>query len=253
MKSTVLGSSAAYAGAGEACSGYLLEHGSTKLLLDCGNGIASNLQRYMDHRDLTHVVISHMHIDHFIDLVPLHFAFWHTATEGIPTKPHIFLPPGGRRVLERVVSSIDKSGFFIEQVFHLEAYRPGKQYRLGDLVVEFTPTEHFVPTYAAAIYADGRKFTFSADTRPCAGLVRAAEGADLFLCEATIFDPSDAQGRQGHRTAFEAGEVARTAGVQRLLLTHFWPDCDRERSCAEASSAFTGSVEFAFASLSATL
>ena len=57
-----------------ACSGYLIEDGDTALLLDCGNGVFSKLRRFIDYVDVDAVVLSHLHADHFLDLVPFSYA-----------------------------------------------------------------------------------------------------------------------------------------------------------------------------------
>lgn len=60
------------------------------------------------------------------------------------------------------------------------------------------------------------------DTRWCDGALRAAEGADLLLCEATFADAEEAlAGTYGHLTARQAGRLAREAGARRLVLTHY--------------------------------
>ena len=57
-----------------ACSGYLVEERETCLLLDCGNGVFSKLRQFRDYVDVDAVVISHLHADHFLDLVPYSYA-----------------------------------------------------------------------------------------------------------------------------------------------------------------------------------
>ena len=74
MRVTVLGKSPSWQDAGGACSGYLIEHGESSLLLDCGNGVFSKLRLHRDYVDLDAVLISHMHADHFLDLVPFAYA-----------------------------------------------------------------------------------------------------------------------------------------------------------------------------------
>ena len=74
MKLTVLGCWAPYPKAGGACPGYLVQVGETNILLDCGNGVLSNLQRHLDFRSLNAVIISHLHPDHFADLFCLRHA-----------------------------------------------------------------------------------------------------------------------------------------------------------------------------------
>ena len=242
MKLTILGSSAAYAGPSDACSGYLVEEGDAKILLDCGTGVISNLQHHIDLRQITHVAISHMHADHFIDLVPLYHALRHLSGMANRDNPHLLLPPGGRAVLRGLSEIID--AFDPERTFSIEEYGPG-HHSIGSLEMEFTPTEHYIRSYAIGVQGNGRKLTYSGDTRPCSGLIQAAKGADLLLCEATVVEHSDSQGRKGHMMAQEAGESAQSAGVGRLVITHFWPDCDRESARTQAGATFSGAVDIA--------
>ena len=74
VRVTVLGKSPSWQDAGGACSGYLIEEGDTAVLLDCGNGVFSKLRRYRDYVDVDAVVLSHLHADHFLDLVPFSYA-----------------------------------------------------------------------------------------------------------------------------------------------------------------------------------
>ncbi len=93
MKLTILGSSAAYPKAGGACSGYLVEEGKTRLLVDCGTGVLSNLQKLFALKDVGHIVISHLHADHCFDLIPYRYALMRPVHKGI--HPRLYLPPGG--------------------------------------------------------------------------------------------------------------------------------------------------------------
>ena len=70
MRITVLGKSRAWQDADGACTGYLVQGGGQTVLLDCGPGVFAKLRRYVDYAAVDAVVITHLHADHILDLVP---------------------------------------------------------------------------------------------------------------------------------------------------------------------------------------
>jgi ribonuclease Z len=91
----------------------------------------------------------------------------------------------------------------------------------------------------------GRKFVYTGDTRPCASVVQAASEADLLVHEATFGEEERARAVEtGHSTAAQAAEVARQAGVRRLVLTHLSPRYTRDAPelLAEAKAVFPETV-----------
>ena len=105
MRLTVLGKSPSWQDAGGACSGYLVEENGTRILLDCGNGVFAKLREHVDYVDVDAVVISHLHADHFLDLVPYSYALTYAprqqpvpafsagAAPVYPDEPTQVLPP----------------------------------------------------------------------------------------------------------------------------------------------------------------
>ena len=69
--------------------------------------------------------------------------------------------------------------------------------------------------------ADGAAtLAYSADTGPTDSLIRLAQDADLFVCEATLPDGADEGDQRGHLSAAEAISAFESSGAARLLLTH---------------------------------
>jgi len=240
---TVLGKSPSWEDAGGACTGFLVEQDGIRLLLDCGNGVFAKLRRHLDYAALDAVVISHLHADHFLDLVPFSYALGHSP-RGHTARPLLFAPPGARATFRRVAGAWGSEDL-IESAFMLCEYDPAGEVEVGPLRIAFREVSHFVATHAVGITAEGAgRFVFSADTRPADALVEFASGADLLLCEATLgAGPGDPD--SGHLSAREAGEHAARAGVRRLVLTHLTDELDIGDAVAAACQAFSGPVEAA--------
>jgi len=244
---TVLGSSPAWPNPGGACSGYLVAGGDTRLLLECGFGVVGRLRAATDVRTLAAAVISHMHPDHYLDLVVLRHAIKYGHIRAEPLD--VYLPPGGIEILERVGHALDGAGGFFAGALRLAEYSPDRRLVVGGLTVAFRRVVHYVPAYAMRILAGvpARTLVFSGDAAPCEELIEHAQGADVLLSESAIERPDqDAAepSQRGHMALAEAAELARRAGVPRLLLTHAPVDpSDPDRVAREASAAFGSPVE----------
>lgn len=257
MKITVLGKSPAWQDAGGACSGYLVEVADTRVLLDCGNGVFAKLRERCDYTDVDAVVISHVHADHFIDLIPYAYALLltprqqpvpvagHPGTHD-PARPRLIVPPGAREVFRRVVGAWGDE-HLIERAFAVEDYDGDSEVELGPLRTTFTEVPHFILTFAVNLTpADGAggRATYGADCRPCEELVTAARDTDLLFVEATL-PRAERTGIRGHLTPSEAGDHARRAGARRVVLTHISDELDSEWAREEGSRAYGGEVAVA--------
>jgi ribonuclease BN (tRNA processing enzyme) len=131
-----------------------------------------------------------------------------------------------------------------EIAFEIHELHDGERVKFGQLELEAVATEHGIPTFGLRAAADGVTLAYSADTGPCDGIGRLAEGADVLLCEASwIRRPHSVP--PIHLTAQQAGRCAAEAGVGQLVLTHMRPDADPAVALGEAGDAFGSAVSVA--------
>lgn len=255
MRVTVLGKSPAWQDAGGACSGYLIEDASTCVLADCGNGVFGKLRRVRDYTRTDAIVISHMHADHFFDLIPYAFALSYAPRQqpvpvarwsGVedPPRPPLHLPPGGTAIVNGVANAIGAPDL-IENAFRVQEYDPDAGLEVGSLKIEFQAVPHYIPTWAMAFNDEAEnRFVFGADCRPNDEIVEFAKDADLLMMESTLPRP-ERSGDRGHLTPEEAGDHANRAGAKRLALTHISDELDLLWAKTEAEDAFGGPVAIA--------
>ncbi len=241
MRLTVLGASGTYPRPGGATNGFLVQEEGTQLVLDLGNGCLSNLLKKASFTELDAVVVTHMHIDHFGDLYPLFYALRFHPDE--PWGQRLLLPEGGLQLMGRILG--EDSREYLTRVFCAEAIGEGHDARVGDIRLSFFPTRHPVEGYSVRLEGRGWTMAYSSDTSPCPGTERAAEGADLFICEATLPASYVEEASHGHMTSTQAGETAARAGVKSLLLTHIWPTFEREDILKEVKTVYRGEAEIA--------
>ena len=228
---TILGCSGSYnALPGEACSGYLVQAGNTNIWMDCGNGSFTNLQRHVDVCDLDAVVVTHSHPDHSVDLYGLHtLATYGLQLCDIP----IFAAAEVEEKLRVLVS--DWQG-----TFAWKTVGDGAREMINDVAVDFSATDHPVPTVAVSMRFDSKHLVYTADTGPLWSPEAFGTNADFLLSEASY--THDDRRSPIHLSGQQAGELARSAGAQRLALTHLWPTIDHAACGAEAEAAFGGAV-----------
>jgi ribonuclease BN (tRNA processing enzyme) len=256
MRVRVLGKSPSWQDAGGACSGYLIEDGDLSVLLDCGNGVFSKLRMYCDYVDVDAVLLSHLHADHFLDLVPYSYALTYAPRQqpvpvagypgtDNPARPRLIAPPGTIDTFRRVVGAWGNEDL-IENAFDIEEYAPDTEITVGSLRIRFHEVPHFTTTFAVDMHSanGGGRLTFGADCRPNDELIEIARDTDLLLVEATLPRP-ERTGIRGHMTPGEAGDHARRAGAKRVVLTHISDELDEDWAREEGSKAFGGDLDVA--------
>lgn len=231
MKITILGKYSPFPRVGGACPGYWVESGRTGILLDCGPGTLAKFQEHVGPLSKVDVVIlSHLHFDHMGDAMVLRYAAAAAPRDSrLPSKVTVYAPQEP------------------EQEFAYLNYKDamaaipvsvGDSISIGGVKVTFFRGNHPLVSHAMRIEDGDGVFAYSGDSTPCQGLVDAASGADLFLCEASGVEGEKALIQAAHCTAKQAGTVAKEAGAKRLLLTHLWPFADEAQLRNECAEVF---------------
>jgi ribonuclease BN (tRNA processing enzyme) len=234
MQLTVVGSAAAWSRQPcHASSCYLVEHDGRALVLDMGQGTFAEINRYRDPGTLDAVLISHLHADHMVDLVPLrHFVRYGDAQS----------PPQLRGPIELR----QRFGAFAADAGFLDGL-PGEplhegRFELAGFDVEARHVTHIPDSYAFRLTAgggsDGRGLVYSGDCAVADDLLPLIRRGDTLVCEAYY-----GAGEPGpmHLNAAQAAGVAARAGAGRLVLTHVREGTQLE-SLRAVESAFQGEL-----------
>jgi ribonuclease BN (tRNA processing enzyme) len=218
----------------------------SSIVLDLGTGSFANLRRHVDYNRLDAIVISHMHADHFIDLIPLRYALCY-GTLRRKRKLPLYLPPDGERMLHQLVSAFadEGGGDFVTEVFDVRTYEPSATLAVGGGRIGFALTSHYIPAFAMRYERNGQSVTYSSDTAPESRIVDLARGSDLFLCESTLLADDVERGMRGHSSAREAAQMAQAAGVRRLILTHYAERATARDLDESAREYFDGEIAIA--------
>jgi ribonuclease BN (tRNA processing enzyme) len=246
MRLTVLGRSPASPNPGEACAGYLVEAGGSRVLVDIGPGVVAQLVRRHHPDELDAVVISHMHADHMLDLVTLRYVYpWRARPKD--QRLRVVTPPGSADQLLELARGVGNARHF-EDCFRISEHDGTSAFIAGALSLTPVRTQHYIPCWGFRIEADGRRLAYTADTAPCGGLEDLADGPDLLLSEATLRSlDEDAHPPEprGHLLPAEAGTAARDGKAGALVLTHLPVNGHGEWAREAAVDEFGGDVAIA--------
>ncbi|MGH3294100.1 MAG: MBL fold metallo-hydrolase [Trebonia sp.] len=263
MQLTVLGCRAGMPADGQPSSGYLLDTQATRILLDCGPGIATALSALAAPDSLDAVVISHLHLDHCHDLLPLGksllspLAHYPGAADDagqlpveLPLLP-LYVPAGATPTLLTwasllTVDTIPLLDRVFDGAFEIREYEPGETRTVGDVSLTFHGLRHSKPNCGVRVSAPDGSVAYTGDTGVCDEITRLAAGVDLLLAEASL-EHTD-HGAHGHLCATDAAAAAAAAGAGELVLTHF-PSADEtflKARVAEAAPLFPRRVSAAF-------
>jgi ribonuclease BN (tRNA processing enzyme) len=217
MELRVLGSSPPYPSPGVATSSYLVSTANTKLLVECGHGAVAVLRQALALNRLDGVVVSHMHPDHFYDLIPLRNSFLH---EDLPRIP-IYLPRRGTQILDAVVRATELPEDYMTSWFDLIEFDECAPFSVGDLTMHASRTVHPIETFAITFDCDGRRLVHSSDTAWFSHLPALFANANLGLVEVTDYPHPHGGSGRSHLDPDEVARLLQESRLPRAVLTHY--------------------------------
>ncbi|MGD2268862.1 MAG: ribonuclease Z [Desulfobacterales bacterium] len=237
---TILGSGTCVPSLKRSSCSALVTIGGSKVLFDSGAGTMRRmLETGTTVFEISHIFYSHFHPDHTSELIQLLFANKYPDSTR-RKKPLVIIAGNG---FSSFFSGLKAAyGNWIQLAPGLmktiELYTNGPDSRrFENFRVESLPVEHNPESLAYRITGPNEKsVVYSGDTDYSDNLVALAKDTDVMICESALPDPLKVD---GHLTPSIAGEIATRANVGKLVLTHFYPECDQadiEKQCRKTYS-----------------
>ena len=226
-----MGVGAAYGRPDDAQSAYLVRVDGRAVCLDLGAGTLNRLAGMVAPEALEAVVISHVHPDHCADLLALRVYMAWGPGRGRRVR---VLGPAGLR--ERLIAFSGPEGWDEGILFEVLDEPRGRLDLGGGLVLTYAEVPHLPPTFALRLDHGDRSICFGADCAPNDALVELASGCGVLLAECSFGAMAVPEGVP-HLNAIDAGVIAGKARATHLLLTHCYPELDRDQALAAALEA----------------
>jgi len=218
----------------------MLEIGDEAILLDLGQGSLGSLFPHRDPSTVRAVIVSHMHGDHHVDLIPLrNLLYYHY---GEPRAIGLHLPPGLRG---RYDAFMGEDGFL--EFLAGEDVAQGTL-QIGPFRVQAHPVTHAENSHAFRVTdasdPGGTGLVYSGDCGRADDLLPLIHTGDTLLCEA-FWSTREPIPSANHLDAAQAADVARRGGASHLILTHILESYDPQAGRAAAQAIFPGPVDLA--------
>ena len=238
MELTVLGAGPAYTNRpGATGAAYLVRSGPSAILLDLGQGSFPRLIAELEPSNLAAVFISHLHPDHFIDLIPLRHYLHYEFQPG--RRVRVFGPGG----LDGRLDCLHDQPGFSAAALDVSALSVGS-IAISGIAVEARLVTHTNESYGFRVAAEGaqRGLVYSGDCGSADDLAPLIKPDDTLLSEVS-FGPGLVPPGAAHLNAEAVGELAASTGVGRVLLTHLQMGNDERATVDAVRARFNGPVE----------
>lgn len=243
MKITFLGTGVAIPQAGRVQSGLIIDAGSKPLLVDCGSGVLNRIfESRHQHTDVDTILLSHLHLDHVADVLPLIKANWLCDRTDVT----IYGPEGTYQWITKLLDIYPYMQCKVDiNVIEMSA---------GDTVTpegtgcKITAAEgvHSVPSLGFRIGSGDSTVVYSGDTEPCTPIMNLGSGADVLIHECSFpagFDVTNHTTPHSLAGFLDGGAT----GIKKLYLTHLYPQMQghEQESVEMIKQHFAGHVQIA--------
>lgn len=239
LRLDVIGAGPAYTDRpGAAGAAYLVRHGGTALCLDLGQGAFPRLASTLEPSTLEAVMVSHLHPDHFVDVIALrHYLRWEFA----PSRRVRVVAP---RSLEARLDALLAEPGFMSAACDIEVLEPGVR-TVGTLRVEAARVAHTSDSYGfrvSSVDGVGPGLVYSGDCGRAEDLDPLIRPGDALLSEVS-FGAGPTKPGAAHLDGPMVGRLAARTRAGRVLLTHLQMGFDREATIASVRASFDGPVD----------
>ena len=238
MRLTVLGTGTIAFSPNRSCAGYYVEAGGARLLMDCGSGTSRRLAELeVPWQAITHVALTHFHIDHHADLPTIIFAWKYGMLPARTAPLDVIGPAGTKDLLARLAAAhgdwVTAPGFEVR----VTEIAPGGEVELGGARLTCTKVPHTPESVAYSITEGSQRVVYSGDTGFDPAFAAWAKNCDLLVLECSL--PSS-MAIVEHLTPEQCGEVARLAEPRQLVLTHLYPPVEVVDIAALVAATYSG-------------
>lgn len=241
MRLTILGSGTVVPDGARNSSGYFVESDDARIMMDCGAGTVHALARYdLPWERMTHLFISHFHVDHCGELASLFFAFNHGMRSKRTEALTIIGPQGLDLLMNNLKEAYGAKLFEPKFPVNLQMVAPGEQVKLTrKCSLSVTKTPHTKESLAVRIENSASAICYTGDTDYSEEVAKFFDKASLMISECSFRERRD---NIAHVSVKDVARMAALSGAARLVVTHFYFDVDEEELRQELQNGFSGEV-----------